>query len=43
MTVYLKLPYLSNVQVEPIIVHMDKLDVVLEETDDLNARRNMSR
>ncbi|GKE76141.1 UHRF1-binding protein 1-like protein, partial [Tanacetum coccineum] len=36
------LPYLSNVQVEPIIVHMDKLDVVLEETDDLNARRSMS-
>ncbi|XP_071697173.1 uncharacterized protein [Rutidosis leptorrhynchoides] len=31
------LPYLSNVQVEPIVVQIDKLDLVLEENDDLDA------
>ncbi|KAI3688559.1 hypothetical protein L2E82_46209 [Cichorium intybus] len=36
------LPYLSNVQLEPIVVVIDKLDAVLEETDDLDARRSTS-
>ncbi|KAF5781080.1 putative UHRF1-binding protein [Helianthus annuus] len=31
------LPYFSNVQVEPIVVQIDKLDLVLEENDDLDA------
>ncbi|CAI9261166.1 unnamed protein product [Lactuca saligna] len=36
------LPYLSNVQLEPIVVMIDKLDAVLEENDDLDARRSTS-
>lgn len=43
MYVFLKLPYLSNVQLEPIVVMIDKLDAVLEENDDLDARRSTSR
>ncbi|XP_076889635.1 uncharacterized protein LOC143540469 [Bidens hawaiensis] len=31
------LPYFSNVQVEPIVVQIDKLDLVLEENDDVDA------
>ncbi|KAK1440012.1 hypothetical protein QVD17_05837 [Tagetes erecta] len=31
------LPYFSNVQVEPIVVQIDKLDLVLEENDDLDT------
>ncbi|KAL8237787.1 hypothetical protein R6Q59_018868 [Mikania micrantha] len=31
------LPYFSNVQIEPIVVQIDKLDLVLEENDDLDA------
>nr|XP_043620490.1 uncharacterized protein LOC122592352 [Erigeron canadensis] len=34
------LPYLSNVQVEPIVVQIDKLDLVLEENDDLDAYKS---
>ncbi|XP_024976311.1 uncharacterized protein LOC112514213 [Cynara cardunculus var. scolymus] len=37
------LPYLSNVQLEPIVLQIDKLDVVLEENDDLEARRSTRR
>ncbi|KAL4572224.1 hypothetical protein LXL04_018994 [Taraxacum kok-saghyz] len=36
------LPYLSNVQLEPIVVVIDKLDAVLEENDDVDARRSTS-
>ncbi|XP_071692134.1 uncharacterized protein [Rutidosis leptorrhynchoides] len=36
------LPYLSNVQLEPIVLQIDKLDVVLEENDDLDSRRRTS-
>ncbi|CAK7338352.1 unnamed protein product [Dovyalis caffra] len=31
------LPYVSNVQVEPIVIQIDKLDLVLEENSDLDA------
>ncbi|XP_023747885.1 uncharacterized protein LOC111896095 isoform X1 [Lactuca sativa] len=34
------LPYLSNVQVDPIVVQIDKLDLVLEENDDLDAYKS---
>ncbi|WCJ31296.1 hypothetical protein M5689_012801 [Euphorbia peplus] len=34
------LPYVSNVQVEPIIVQIDKLDIVLEENNDLHPSPN---
>ncbi|GLT72538.1 hypothetical protein SLA2020_444640 [Shorea laevis] len=33
------LPYVSNVQTEPIIVQIDRLDVVLEENPDVDASR----
>ncbi|GKV45780.1 hypothetical protein SLEP1_g52825 [Rubroshorea leprosula] len=33
------LPYVSNVQIEPIIVQIDRLDVVLEENPDVDASR----
>uniref|UniRef100_A0A1D1ZAH3 UHRF1-binding protein 1-like n=1 Tax=Anthurium amnicola TaxID=1678845 RepID=A0A1D1ZAH3_9ARAE len=36
------LPSVSNVQVEPIIVQIDQLDLVLEENPDLNAVRSSS-
>ncbi|KAL8226492.1 hypothetical protein R6Q57_016324 [Mikania cordata] len=36
------LPYLSNVQIMPIVVQIDKLDVVLEENDDLDSHRSTS-
>ncbi|KAF2285833.1 hypothetical protein GH714_008303 [Hevea brasiliensis] len=32
-----ELPYISNVQVEPIVIQIDKLDLVLEENRDLDA------
>ncbi|XP_012070729.1 uncharacterized protein LOC105632878 isoform X2 [Jatropha curcas] len=31
------LPYVSNVQVEPIVIQIDRLDLVLEENDDVDA------
>lgn len=31
---YLQLPSVSNVQTEPIVVHIDRLDLVLEESSD---------
>ncbi|MFS7894725.1 putative UHRF1-binding protein [Helianthus anomalus] len=34
------LPYLSNVQIMPIVVQIDKLDLVLEENDDVDSRRS---
>lgn len=34
---------MSNVQVEPIVVQIDRLDLVLEENDDLDACRTASR
>ena len=43
MTLFFKLPYLSNVQVDPILLQIDKLDVVLEENDDMEARRSTRR
>ncbi|KAJ0765700.1 putative UHRF1-binding protein [Helianthus annuus] len=36
------LPYLSNVQIMPIVVQIDKLDLVLEENDDVDSRRSTS-
>ncbi|KAI8552742.1 hypothetical protein RHMOL_Rhmol06G0290500 [Rhododendron molle] len=36
------LPSVSNVQIEPIVVRIDKLDLVLEETDDLDASSSSS-
>lgn len=39
----LKLPSVSYVQVEPIVVQIDRLDLVLEENDDVNVSNNSSR
>ncbi|KAL0311057.1 UNVERIFIED_CONTAM: hypothetical protein Sangu_2400400 [Sesamum angustifolium] len=36
------LPSVSNVQVEPIVVQVDRLDLVLEENDDLDPSSNSS-
>ncbi|GER42402.1 UHRF1-binding protein 1-like [Striga asiatica] len=36
------LPSVSNVQVEPIVVQIDRLDLVLEENDDVDASNNSS-
>ncbi|KAK3001081.1 hypothetical protein RJ639_022252 [Escallonia herrerae] len=36
------LPYVSNVQVEPIVVQIDRLDLVLEENDDFDSSRSTS-
>ncbi|CAI9784176.1 unnamed protein product [Fraxinus pennsylvanica] len=36
------LPSVSNVQLEPIVVQIDRLDLVLEESDDLDASRSSS-
>ncbi|GLT83490.1 hypothetical protein SLE2022_017770 [Rubroshorea leprosula] len=35
-------PYVSNVQIEPVIVQVDRLDVVLEENPDVDASRSSS-
>lgn len=37
------LPSLSNVQVEPIVVKIDRLDLVLEENDNVDASKSLSR
>lgn len=39
----MKLPSVSYVQVEPIVVQIDRLDLVLEENDDIDASSNPSR
>lgn len=39
----LKLPSVSNVQTEPIVVQVDRLDLVLEENDDVNEPSYSSR
>ncbi|XP_057506904.1 uncharacterized protein LOC130790055 isoform X1 [Actinidia eriantha] len=36
------LPSVSNVQIEPIVVQIDRLDLVLEENDDLDVSRSTS-
>ncbi|OMP04511.1 UHRF1-binding protein 1-like protein [Corchorus olitorius] len=36
------LPYVSNVQVEPIVVQIDRLDLVLEENPDVDSPRSSS-
>ncbi|KAE8667315.1 hypothetical protein F3Y22_tig00112416pilonHSYRG00055 [Hibiscus syriacus] len=36
------LPYVSNVQVEPIVVQIDRLDLVLEENSDVDSPRSSS-
>ncbi|EOY12594.1 Uncharacterized protein TCM_031110 isoform 1 [Theobroma cacao] len=36
------LPYVSNVQIEPIIVQIDRLDLVLEENPDADSSRSSS-
>ncbi|KAL6999390.1 hypothetical protein U1Q18_000551 [Sarracenia purpurea var. burkii] len=36
------LPSVSNVQIEPIVVQIDRLDLVLEENDDLDACKSTS-
>ncbi|KAF5948784.1 hypothetical protein HYC85_014741 [Camellia sinensis] len=36
------LPSVSNVQIEPIVVQIDRLDLVLEENDDMDACKNTS-
>ncbi|KAL2496190.1 hypothetical protein Fot_39947 [Forsythia ovata] len=36
------LPSVSNVQMEPIVVQIDRLDLVLEENDDIDASRSSS-
>lgn len=36
----IKLPYVSNVQTEPIVVQIDKLDLVLEENSDSHMNRS---
>lgn len=41
--VFFKLPYVSNVQVEPVVVQIDRLDLVLEENSDVDACRSSSR
>ncbi|XP_043688767.1 uncharacterized protein LOC122639834 [Telopea speciosissima] len=38
----IKIPSVSNVQTEPIIVQIDKLDLVLEESSDSNAGKSSS-
>jgi hypothetical protein len=37
------LPYVSNVQTEPIVVQIDKLDLVLEENPDADVTKGPSR
>ncbi|XWS68691.1 hypothetical protein CRYUN_Cryun04dG0112900 [Craigia yunnanensis] len=37
------LPYVSNVQIEPIVVQIDRLDLVLEENPDVDSPRSSSR
>lgn len=32
-----QLPYVSNVQVEPIVIQIDRLDLVLEENRDVDT------
>lgn len=39
----LKLPSVSYVQVEPIVVQIDRLDLVLEENDDIDASTSSTR
>nr|XP_018629128.1 uncharacterized protein LOC104104710 [Nicotiana tomentosiformis] len=36
------LPSVSNVQIEPIVVQIDRLDLVLEERDDIDTSRSSS-
>ncbi|KAG4161538.1 hypothetical protein ERO13_D01G060900v2 [Gossypium hirsutum] len=36
------LPYVSNVQIEPIVVQIDRLDLVLEENSDVDSPRSSS-
>ncbi|XVE80292.1 hypothetical protein DITRI_Ditri14bG0128300 [Diplodiscus trichospermus] len=36
------LPYVSNVQIEPIVVQIDRLDLVLEENPDVDSPRSSS-
>ncbi|RVW37321.1 hypothetical protein CK203_087726 [Vitis vinifera] len=36
------LPYVSNVQIEPVVVQIDRLDLVLEENSDVDACRSSS-
>nr|GLL22599.1 uncharacterized protein LOC109188219 isoform X1 [Ipomoea trifida] len=36
------LPSVSNVQIEPIVVQIDKLDIVLEENDDVDVQKSSS-
>ncbi|KAL5978179.1 hypothetical protein ACLOJK_029296 [Asimina triloba] len=38
----IKLPYVSNVQIEPIVVQIDRLDLVLEEKLDSDGVSNVS-
>ncbi|XP_058072714.1 uncharacterized protein LOC131221470 [Magnolia sinica] len=38
----IKLPYVSNVQTEPIVVQVDRLDVVLEQNSDSDSGRSSS-
>lgn len=38
-----QLPYFSNAQVEPIVIQIDKLDLVLEENSELDASSGPNR
>lgn len=38
-----QLPYVSYVQVEPIVIQIDKLDLVLEENNDLDGSSSSNR
>jgi len=38
-----QLPSVSNVQTEPIVVQIDKLDLVLEENSDFDASSTSNR
>lgn len=38
-----QLPYVSNVQVEPIVIQIDKLDLVLEENSESDASSGPNR
>lgn len=43
LLVIMQLPSLSNVQVEPVVVQIDRLDLVLEENPDADVGRTTSR
>lgn len=43
LSFFSQLPYVSNVQVEPIVIQIDKLDLVLEENSESDASSGPNR